>query len=153
VGSTRGYTLTELLIVVVIVGALTLFTVPKFSGLVERNNLNSAREEIAAAIATARASAVQKGRTATLRISNNTLWVTAVTNGAGGTTTVVPLKSLATLYNVSLAATDTTITYDMRGFASPRLASTGIFRITKGARRDSVCITTTGQIMPRRCSL
>lgn len=151
--SRQGYTLTEMLIVVVMVGMLTMITLPKFSGLVERNRLSAAREEIAAAIATARAAAVQKGRTATLRFSGNQMWVTVVTSNAGATTTVVPVKSFMTLYNVSVAATDTTITYDMRGFVTPRLGSTGIFRIVGGSRRDSVCITTAGQIMPRGCAL
>jgi prepilin-type N-terminal cleavage/methylation domain-containing protein len=147
----RGYTLTELLIVVVMVGALTLMSLPKFSGLVERNQLSAAREEITAALATARASAVQKGRAATVRFSGNTMWVTVVTSNAGATTTVVPVKQFMTLYNVSVAATDTTITYDMRGFT--RLGSTGVFRIVGASRRDSVCITAAGQIMPRSCSL
>ena len=148
-----GYTLTEMLIVVVMVGALTLMTLPKFSGLVERNKLSAAREEIAAAVATARAAAVQKGRTATLRVSGNTMWVTVVTSNAGATTTIVPVKSFSSLYNVSLAATDTIVTYDTRGFASPRLGGTAVFRIVGSSRRDSVCITTAGPIMPRRCSL
>ena len=128
-------------------------TLPKFSGLVERNKLSAAREEIAAAVATARAAAVQKGRTATLRVSGNTMWVTVVTSNAGATTTIVPVKSFSSLYNVSLAATDTIVTYDTRGFASPRLGGTAVFRIVGSSRRDSVCITTAGQIMPRSCSL
>ncbi len=149
----QGFTLTEMLIVVVMVGMLTMITLPKFSGLVERNRLSAAREEIAAAIATARAAAVQKGRTATVRFSGNQMWVTVVTSNAGATTNVVPVKSFMTLYNVSVAATDTLFTYDMRGFVTPRLGATGIFRIVGGSRRDSVCITTSGQIMPRGCSL
>ena len=151
--SRPGYTLTEMLIVVVMVGALTLIAIPKFSGLVERNKLSAAREEIAAAIATARAAAVQKGRTATLWFSGNQMWVTVVTSNAGATATVVPMKSFTSLYNVSVAASDSAITFDMRGFATPRLSSTGIFRIVGTSRRDSVCITTAGQIMPRSCSL
>lgn len=154
--SQRGYTLTEMLIVVSIVGLLTLFAVPKFSGLVERNKLTAAREELSSAIATARAAAIQKGRTATLFVSGNQMWVTVVTTSAGATTTVVPVKSFGTLYNVSVAPTDpgiTSVTFDMRGFATPRLSSTGIFRITGASRKDSVCITTAGQIMPRSCSL
>lgn len=152
--SRPGYTLTEMLIVVVMVGALTLITLPKFSGLVERNQLNSAREEIQAAIATARAAAVQKGRTATLRFSGNTMWVTVVTNDAGNTATLVPVKNYRSLYNVSLSASDSMITYDMRGFTSPRLASTAVFRIIgNSSKRDSVCLTAAGQIMPRSCSL
>jgi Tfp pilus assembly protein FimT len=139
--------------VVGIVGTLTLFALPKFSGLAERNNLQAAREEITSAIATARAAAVQKGRTSTLKVTGNAIRVTVMSADGSSTVSVVPLKSLNALYSVSIAATDTVITYDMRGFASPRLAATSVFRITKGARQDSVCITTTGQIMPRGCSL
>lgn len=149
-----GYTLTEMLIVVVMVGALTLMTLPRFSGLVERNQLTAAREELQAAIATARAAAVQKGRTATLRFSGNSMWVTVVTNDAGTMATLIPTKDYQSLYNVSLSASDTIISYDMRGFASPPLASTAIFRIIgNSSKRDSVCITAAGQIMPRSCSL
>jgi prepilin-type N-terminal cleavage/methylation domain-containing protein len=151
--SRRGYTLTEMLIVVGVVGLLTLFALPKFSRLVERNQLTAAREELASAIATARAAAVQKGRTATLFLSGNQMWVTVVTSNAGATSTVVPVKSFGSLYNVSVTATNPSITFDMRGFVSPRLSSTGIFRIVGGSKRDSVCITTAGQIMPRSCSL
>jgi type IV fimbrial biogenesis protein FimT len=148
----RGYTLTEMIIVVGVVGLLTIISLPRFSGLVERNRLSAAREELTAAIATARAAAVQKGRTATLFVSGNQMWVTVVNSGSG-TTTVVPVKSFSSLYNVSVAATEPSITFDMRGFLTPRLASTGVFRIVGASRRDSVCITSAGQIMPRSCSL
>ena len=151
--SQRGYTLTEMLIVVSIVGLLTLFSVPRFSGLVERNKLTAAREELSAAIATARAAAIQKGRTATLFLSGNQMWVTVVTSNAGATTTIVPVKSFSTLYNVSVTSTAPTVTFDMRGFANPRLAATGKFVISGASKKDSVCITTAGQIMPRNCSL
>lgn len=151
--SRRGYTLTEMLIVVGVVGLLSLFSLPKFKGLVERNRLSAAREELAAAIATARAAAVQKGRTATLFLSGNQMWVTVVTSNAGATSTVVPVRSFTSLYNVSVTATDPSITFDMRGFVTPRLSTTGKFFITGGSKRDSVCITTAGQIMPRSCSL
>jgi prepilin-type N-terminal cleavage/methylation domain-containing protein len=149
----RGYTLTEMIIVVGVVGLLTIISLPRFSGLVERNRLSAAREELTAAIATARAAAVQKGRTATLFVSGNQMWVTVVNSGGGATTTVVPVKSFSSLYNVSVAATEPSITFDMRGFLTPRLASTGVFRIVGASRRDSVCITSAGQIMPRSCSL
>ena len=151
--SKRGYTLTEMLIVVSIVGLLTLFALPKFSGLVESNQLSAAREELSSAIATARAAAVQKGRTATLFLSGNQMWVTVVTSSAGATTTVVPVKSFGTLYNVSVTATEPSVTFDLRGFATPRLSSKGVFRIVGASKKDSVCITTAGQIMPRGCSL
>ena len=154
--SRRGYTLTEMLIVVGVVGMLTLISMPRFSRLVERNKLTAAREEVAAAIATARAAAVQKGRTATLFLSGNQMWVTVVTSSAGTTTTVVPVKSFSTLYNVTVSPKDpsiTSVTFDTRGFANPRLPATGVFRIQGSSKKDSLCITTAGQLMPRSCSL
>ena len=155
--SRRGYTLTEMLIVVSIIGLATLFALPRFRGLAERNRLTSARDELAAAIATARAAAVQKGRTATLFLSGNQMWVTVVTNNAGATTTIVPVKSFSTLYNVSVAAAApsglTSVTFDMRGFASPRLSAMGKFLITGAKKKDSLCITTAGQLLPKGCSL
>jgi len=153
----RGYTLTEMLIVVGVVGLLTLFSLPKFSKLAERNRLSAARDELATAIATARAAAVQKGRTATLFLSGNKMWVTVVTSDAGTTSTVVPVKSFGTLYNVSVAAQTpsglTSVTFDGRGFASPRLSATGKFLITGTSKKGSLCITTAGQLMPKSCSL
>lgn len=149
-----GYTLAEMLIVVVIVGGLALFSLPKFSGLTERSNIAAARQQVTAAIATARAAAIQKGSSATVRIVGDSLSVTVVNAGGVGTTTVIAPKPLHDLYGVVLShknLVDTTITFDTRGFA--RLGATAIIRLAKGARRDSVCLTISGQIMPRGCSL
>lgn len=153
--SRRGYTLTEMLIVVSVVGMLTLISMPRFSRLVERNKLTAAREELASAIATARAAAVQKGRTATLFLSGNQMWVTVVTSSSGATSTVVPVRSFSTLYNVTVTPYPaiTSVSFDMRGFANPRLSAKGIFRIQGNSKKDSLCITTAGQLMPRSCSL
>lgn len=151
--SRQGYTLMEMVIVVSVVGMLTIISLPRFSGLVERNRLQSARDELAAAISTARAAAIQKGRTATMFLSGNQMWVTVVTASDGSTTTVVPVKSFSSLYNVSVSATSPTLTFDSRGFINPRLSSRGIFRIVGASKRDSLCITIAGQIMPRGCSL
>jgi Tfp pilus assembly protein FimT len=143
-----------MLIVVVIVGGLALFSLPKFSGLTERSNIAAARQQVTAAIATARAAAIQKGSSATVRIVGDSLSVTVVNAGGVGTTTVIAPKPLHDLYGVVLShknLVDTTITFDTRGFA--RLGATAIIHLAKGARRDSVCLTISGQIMPRGCSL
>jgi prepilin-type N-terminal cleavage/methylation domain-containing protein len=152
----RGYTLVEMMIVVSVMGALALFSLPKFAGLQERSRLTSARQEVEAAIATARAAAIQKGRTATVVFSNNKLWVTVTTSSSGAQTTVVPATPLDSVYGVTVqsrSAGDTSISFDMRGFASPRLAATGVFVLKGTTRTDSVCVTTAGAIMPRGCSL
>jgi Tfp pilus assembly protein FimT len=145
--------LSEIMVVLTIIAGLTLFSLPKFAALQERSRLTAARQEIEAAIATARAAAVQKGRTATLSISGNTLLVTVTSSSSGTQTTIIPSMPFDTVYGVTLSATNPTITFDMRGFASPRLGGTGKFRLVGTSRRDSVCVTTVGQIMRRGCSL
>ena len=143
----------EAMVVLTIVAGLTLFSMPKFAALQERSRLTAARNEIEAAFATARAAAVQKGRTSTLTISGNTIKVTVTSDAAGTQTTIIPAMPFDTVFGVTLSATHTVVTFDMRGFASPRLGGTGIYRLVGTSRRDSVCVTTVGQIMTRRCSL
>jgi type II secretory pathway pseudopilin PulG len=142
-----------MLMVVVIIGGLTLFSVPKFAVLQERSKLTSARQEIEAAIATARAAAIQKGRVSRLHIGNNKLSVTVIPVGGGAQQTVLPEMPLDSVYGVTMSVTDTLIVFDVRGFAWPRLSATGIFRLIGRTRRDSVCISTTGQLLSRGCSL
>lgn len=150
----RGFTLAEMLIVVVIFGLLSLVSLPKFQRLRERNQLNSARQEIAAAFATARAAAIQKGSRASVVLKNGSLTVSVVGAAGGATTTLIGPKPLNTLYGVTVTtntSADTAATYNMRGFAW--LGSKRIVRIAGSTRSDSLCLTSTGQILPRSCSL
>jgi prepilin-type N-terminal cleavage/methylation domain-containing protein len=148
----RGYTLTEMLIVVVVMSLLALFSLPRFQGLYERSRLASARQEIIAAIATARAAAIQKGRASRLTLNGNQLAVT-VTSSSGTQTTIIPRMPLDSLYGISVSAPDSVLAFDVRGFVTTSIYGTGIFRLVGTSRRDSVCITATGQIMPRGCTL
>ncbi|HEX7122453.1 MAG TPA: prepilin-type N-terminal cleavage/methylation domain-containing protein, partial [Gemmatimonadaceae bacterium] len=58
--SRLGFTLMELMIVVAMMGLLMLFSLPRFGGLHEASRVRSAIQEVEAAIATARAAAIQK---------------------------------------------------------------------------------------------
>jgi Tfp pilus assembly protein FimT len=145
----QGQHLKESVIVAGVAASLALLVLPRFSGLAEHNQLTVAREELTTAISTARSAAMQRGRNATLFLSGNRMWVTAEAPNAGATTTVIPVQSFKTLYNVSVAAADpalTQVTFDGRGNATPKLASVGVFRIAGATRKDSVCVTTTGQL-------
>lgn len=134
----RGNAVTIMLTVVATVTALTPIALPGFSTLVERNRLSAARDEITSAIATARSSAMQKGRSTTVRFSSNRMWVTAVSANSGATT-VVPAKSFLALYNVSVAASDSILTFDSRGVATPSRGARGIVIVGRSGR--SVCVT------------
>ena len=150
----RGMTLIEMLIVVVIVSMLALLSAPRFTALLQRSALRSARQQVEAMLATARASAIQKGRNATFWVSGQAVGVRVVINDAGTTTDVVPRQRLDSLYGVTLAlagSAPTSIVYTARGATSPRLASTAIFRFTAGTRKDSTCVAAVGHILGQAC--
>ncbi|HEX3158081.1 MAG TPA: prepilin-type N-terminal cleavage/methylation domain-containing protein [Gemmatimonadaceae bacterium] len=159
-----GFTLLELLIVLVIVGVLTTISLPKFSDWRARGQITSARQSVAAAIATARAAAVQKGYPGYFIVNGDVISVEVDTLPGAPLLklNVVPSVALDTEYATELTLPDgaasTIIRFDPRGFASPRLQPPAgeavyIIRLTSGARRDSVCVARMGQILPRGCSL
>lgn len=66
-----GFTLLELIIVMVIVGILATLAVPGFSSLMKRNNLSTKYNNLAGNISLARMEAVKRSRTIVLCASNN----------------------------------------------------------------------------------
>lgn len=155
-GSTAGFSLVELMIVVVITSMLALLAAPRFTALSERSALRSSRMQIEAAIATARASAIQKGRPATFWVTGSSFGVRVEINDAGATTVVIPTIPLDSLHKVTLTrvggVADSVIVFNSRGFASPRLSQTGRYRLTIGSRTDSTCVSTLGHILGQTCA-
>lgn len=149
--SRPGFTLTEMIIVVAMLGLVMLVSLPRFGGLHEASRVRSARQEVEAAIATARAAAIQKGYPARLHLAGHSIQVVVDTTAAGDSVTVIPLKPLDGTYGVRLNVTHSVITFDSRGFASAGGPVT--VRLLGDTRSDSVCLTALGQIMPRGCSL
>lgn len=151
-GSGRGgYTLTEMMIVIVIVGSLALFTLPRFTGLNRASKLAAARAEVQAGIATARAVAIQKGRAAQFRIVGNRMTVAVDTSANGQRDTVIREQPLDTKYQVTVTGPTGEIAFDPRGWVTT--SATLKYVLTQGARKDSVCFRKSGQILPRGCIL
>lgn len=146
----------ELMIVVTITSMLALVAAPRFTILMHRNALSASRQQIEAMVATARAGAIQKGRPATFWVSGQRMGVTAVINDAGGTTNLIApirLDSIHKGMTLSLGGSaDTAIVFSSRGYASPRLAATLIYRLQVGSRRDSTCVSTVGHILGQACA-
>lgn len=150
-----GFTLVEIVIILTMVAGLALLAAPKFLVLQDRSSLRSARQEVEALIGTARSAAIQKGRSTRFFVHGNTVGVVATINDAGATTNLVNPVPLDTLYGVTMTlagSADTAVVFDPRGFASPRLGGTVVYRLTKSARTDSTCISRVGQILGQRCT-
>ena len=155
-----GFTLTEVMIVIAIIGLILATLTPKVRTIREGSNLRAAKDAVATALGTARAAAIQKGNTATFHLgTDNSVMVDALSNGA--TIPIMPKRSLGDLYGVSISPRtsaglaspgDTVIKFDLRGFGSTPSLGKVMYLITLGTRADTICVTTYGLILKRGCA-
>ena len=141
----RGFSLVEILIVVVLISLLALVAIPRFASASGKRNVESARMRVAAGLATARAAAIQKGETVRFRIAANRVTVRRL----AGTTDLMSPVPLDTLYKVTVGNVSDPFNVDFsaRGFGSHSAASTTIRFSRPGVPDDSVMVTSTGMVM------
>ena len=141
----RGFTLIEILIVVVIMGVMTAIGYPKIRDQLMRSDVRSAAARVAAVYAQGRANAIQTGRATTLNYAGNRLWLTQTV--AGVLDTVGTVQHIDLVYNATITATDAGITIDPRGII--KLAGDAHFVVTRGDYADTVTIGRYGSIVKR----
>lgn len=140
--SRRGFTLPEMLIVIVMICLIALVGLPKFTRANARRYMNAARQRTSAALVTARQAAIQKGRAVEFKVVNNRVTVTA-----GGVNLISP-QPLDTLYRVRASPDSLSIIFNGRGFTT--IAADTTIRFTRpGTVLDSVHITRWGMIEQR----
>ena len=148
---TRGFTLVETLVVLVVVSLVLAYGFPKVRTYLVKNSLRGARGELLTAIQQAKTWAVTDGRTTTARVNPTTgaLWITAVPrrDGTPGSDTVGSVRQLTTVYGAVVTAAQDTFAFDQRGLLTPMGSSTGqIIAVSKSGYRDSVMINGYGRI-------
>jgi prepilin-type N-terminal cleavage/methylation domain-containing protein len=143
----HGFTLIEMMMVVVIISLTTLMAVPRFRAAVNRSNLTSARGKVMASYSAAKAAAAGSGRIATMYVNGNKIWVTAkprLKAGAGTVDTIVLPKNLYTMYGVTAATTNgDTVTVNQTGLGN--LANE--VRLTHGNIADTIRINQYGRVL------
>lgn len=152
----RGFSAIELLTVLVIVGIITAFGIPRIRSAVLKSNVRSAKVSLGTLVVKARAAAVSRGCTATMTLTPGTPPGTATgtvsisvcnVNGTG-TEILGGVDSLAARYNVAMMPSTSTLAFDPRGLAVDyttlvvRLMSTSSSSI-----RDSVIVNPLGQVV------
>jgi Tfp pilus assembly protein FimT len=155
----------ELFIVISIMAIMTLLAVPRIAKVRDRGGANSAAAEVGAAIESARAAAIQRGRRATVRFRGDSVLAVVDTGPpwlpSSGQMLVLRVANTKQAYGVELTvpANRDVLVYDARGFANPRLVAAGgstagaTYVLARGAARDSVCLNDLGMILPRGCRL
>lgn len=140
-----GFTIIELLFVLIIVGVVAVLTAPSGRRIMERNAVRSAKQELAAALAIARASAIHNGRPTQFIRSGNKVHVRLV-RGSQAVAINAPVDVMRD-HKVTVETSRDTVRFDPRGFATAMPGSHQSFRLRRGAVRDSVCVTRFGRIV------
>jgi prepilin-type N-terminal cleavage/methylation domain-containing protein len=144
-----GFTVIELMIVVVILGILTMTVGPSMAKGYAGASRRSADREVAATLFRARAIAIQRSRAARVVRTANALqlWV----DSSGTLVTVGGSRDFGQLYGVTLVPTPSdTLRFDPRGFSITG-GQTQRITITKGTAVDTVCVLGLGRIATRGC--
>ncbi|HET7456895.1 MAG TPA: type II secretion system protein [Gemmatimonadaceae bacterium] len=144
-----GFTLTEIMVVIAIIGVIMAVSAPRIASVRDRTNLRAARDEIASALATARSAAVQKGVTSNFFATRDSVQVKLGTGQQ-----IMPVRPLRDMYGAAVTVvdpTDTLISYDTRGLATRTSTSAATFRVTVGSLSDSVCVSRLGLVTKLGC--
>src|SRR5690242_1334663 len=134
----RGFTFIEIMIVMVIIGIIASFGIPRIRDSMIKTNIHSARVGFSLLAVTARQAAVSRGCRGVLHITNGTsgkVWVT-----------VCKLTGLASRYGVSIASTVDSIQYDPRGISIGYTQAIVRFTASGTTAKDSAVVNAIGKV-------
>ncbi len=149
--SNQGFTVVELLMVIVVMGVLSSIAYPRWTAMRKSAGLRAARVQFSASLAIARAAAVRFGRPAQLKRTGNTIQVRADTGGTGVFVALGTPVAFDSQFSVTLSATVDSIVFGSRGLATNLTSSGAYFELAGASIRDSVCLTRLGEVAPRGC--
>jgi prepilin-type N-terminal cleavage/methylation domain-containing protein len=137
-----GFTLVELLIVVLVIGMVTLFAFPRAGAVLDHVQVRGARTAIVNKLNATRIAARSSNRVAVLRLAGNSLWLEL--NAMSGTSkTVLPGGvGLNSSYGVTVSGPDS-VKFDPRGLSQ---SGTQTYLVSRNGWSDSVTINGYGRI-------
>lgn len=150
--TTRGFTLIEMLIVIVLIGLVGAITVPRLRDAFQKTSVRGARVAAGTLVAKARAAAVARGCRSAIHFTSGpdgTAWVTVCkVNTAAGIDTLGGVEHLASRFNVSLAPSRDSVTYAPSGMSYDNVFT--VVRLdadSQGTVKDSVMINPVGKVV------
>ena len=155
----RGFSIVELLIVVLVGGILTAMAIPKFQSTMLNMQLNSTASTISAAVSQTRYSAIMNSQIYTLvfTVAPNaytTYVVTNVTTSTSNASASLPNKTI--LINGGTAATYTYtfcpngVVYGAGGICTGNANAPPALTITNGGRQENINVSSVGNVQTTR---
>ncbi|MFQ6045145.1 MAG: GspH/FimT family protein [Gemmatimonadales bacterium] len=143
----RGLTLIEILIVIVLIGLIALLAYPRIGSAVAKENLRSAKGLVGSMHAKAKATAVQRGQRTVLWFDGDKLVLRSRNPVSGAVDTVGSVEDLYERYGATLTPRPTrdSLVFDPRGLGTETSGTT--IYIQKGSYSDSLVVTSIGRVI------
>jgi prepilin-type N-terminal cleavage/methylation domain-containing protein len=146
----NGFTMIELMIVVVIIGLVSLIAFPRIRSLVNGANRRGARARVVAVYAQARMAAQQANRAAALRVIGNKVYVVRA-NPARTTgcrcDTVGTVQKLDSLFGVTVTATQDSLHVNAGGIGGGLVGGNpAVITVTLDGSSSDVQISPFGKV-------
>lgn len=141
-GRRPGFTFVELMVALTVAAVIMGIAIPRMSPMRDSAGVRSSKQVLMGYLSTARQAAIRRGQPATFHVSGNRVWVSV----NGGADRLTPEVNLYDQNGVTLTTALTTVTFNPRGLANPRLGTSQVLRLNRGISTDSVCVTILGML-------
>lgn len=145
--SRRGFSLAELMAVVVIMGIMAAMAGPKMTRWVQSISQRSAANQLVADLSYARAVAAREGQTVSLRVVTPTAYQVTVDQPNGGVARQIKRVELSQLNRATAFTTPVAsrIAFDSRGLLRNNASTTTELVVSRGLVTDTVRVTQVGR--------
>ena len=141
----KGFSTIEMIVVLILIGLIASIGFPRLRDGLEKQNVRSAKALVATLAATARGAAIQRGCSATLNLTVDSIWVTACgVNPPAASVQVGTKKLVGDEFSVTLSSSAASVVYDPRGLSTVFTPTT--VRLIGPHYSDSVVINEVGRV-------
>jgi type II secretion system protein H len=139
-----GFTMVELLVVLILAAIISSMVVPKFFGFVRQMSARSATSQVVADLTLARTQAVREGRTVSLRVTGPSTYKVTLDNGTAIVRTIKTVDVKGGQRDVTLAPNGGRVIFDSRGMMPT--VSTPQLRVIRTGKTDTVSVSAVGRV-------